>query len=711
MKKIVLIIVMSVMQTVAGIAQIPYPSTDTLPCGERQRDYFYSEWYDTVDFYLRPDCYSYSSADFPNDFCSLQAVSEELPGYIRFFQQYAPRRLRIKGLWAMVRQYGLSSYNRIKDSTRLPEYLYLGLRTKDWPYPYYNTYDDYLEFVDSVRWDTAQPKMMCVMQTADGRKRNFYCHVYEVLFDTVYTISGEFWIGGSNNSNVHTGLTWEHWPTFYVAHSPFWGLFGEHIPNLPYYKDRLYRVRDGLWHRGDEMLYYYGPFGVILDEPQYLVKLLSDDAARGIAKHTAYYPAGSHQTITAVASPCYRFSHWSDGDTTNPRTILVTQDTTITAYFDTVANIYEVAARSNDLEMGRAVLREWPICDSTPRNIDPDNPTFTQDSLFFPEYRVIGTDTAYCEGDSAIFWARPKFGSYFWYWNDSVRENPRTILVTQDTVLTAIFKREAPPAYVRPCPRVRKPLAVVLDTGHVQLTWGWGRNVLHQSWDLAWGLAGTPPDSCEIIHCRNFDWEIDGLDTGVRYAAYVRGWCQTNTEQYYYSDWSDSVEIYFPDVNRYTVTVAVDYQERGRVYGGGEYDEGSVAMLTANAWNPYSFSQWNDGDTANPRYVVVTQDTSFTAQFVEPEPPEGVATADGAGSAFKLLPNPASGSVLCVFDREAIAGGVLAMTDATGRELMRHELAPLTASLRLDLSALPAGTYFVTLATPQGSSTQKLILE
>ena len=192
MKKIVLIIVMSVMQTVAGIAQIPYPSTDTLPCGERQRDYFYSEWYDTVDFYLRPDCYSYSSADFPNDFCSLQTVSEDLPGYICFFQQYAPRRLRIKGLWAMVRQYGLSSYNRIKDSTRLPEYLYLGLRTKDWPYPYYNTYDDYLEFVDSVRWDTAQPKMMCVRQTEDERKPNYYCHVYEALFDTVYTISGEF---------------------------------------------------------------------------------------------------------------------------------------------------------------------------------------------------------------------------------------------------------------------------------------------------------------------------------------------------------------------------------------------------------------------------------------------------------------------------------------------------------------------------------------
>ena len=110
----------------------------------------------------------------------------------------------------------------------------------------------------------------------------------------------------------------------------------------------------------------------------------------------------------------------------------------------------------------------------------------------------------------------------------------------------------------------------------------------------------------------------------------------------------------------------------------------------------------------NPRYVVVTQDTSFTALFSDWQ---GVREVDSLGISMRLLPNPASGSVLCVVDGESFAGGVLTVTDAAGRELVRHELAPLTASLRLDLSALPAGTYFVTLATPHGTSTQKLILE
>ena len=125
----------------------------------------------------------------------------------------------------------------------------------------------------------------------------------------------------------------------------------------------------------------------------------------------------------------------------------------------------------------------------------------------------------------------------------------------------------------------------------------------------------------------------------------------------------------------------------------------------------YYFWKWHDGNTFTIRDVTVTQDTSFTALFKSKYDTEGLQEVVAEGARFSLLPNPASGSVLCVVDGESFEGGVLTVTDAAGRELMRHELAPLTASLRLDLSALPAGTYFVTLATPQGSNTQRLILK
>ena len=88
MKKIVLIIVMSVLQTMV-LAQIPYPpSTDTLPCGERQRDYFYSEWYDTSNFYLHPDDYNYTSPECPYIPVGLGRVVGD--GTIRCLQQFAP---------------------------------------------------------------------------------------------------------------------------------------------------------------------------------------------------------------------------------------------------------------------------------------------------------------------------------------------------------------------------------------------------------------------------------------------------------------------------------------------------------------------------------------------------------------------------------------------------------------------------------------------
>ena len=40
-------------------------------------------------------------------------------------------------------------------------------------------------------------------------------------------------------------------------------------------------------------------------------------------------------------------------------------------------------------------------------------------------------------------------------------------------------------------------------------------------------------------------------------------------------------------------------------------------ILTAIPNNGYSFSQWSDGNTDNPRYAHITQDTTFTAEFID----------------------------------------------------------------------------------------------
>ena len=720
---------MCVLQTVMVVGQIPYPpSTDTLPCGERQRDYYYSSWYDTCYWYFVPEAFN----KFPDEGESV--AYRDVTSYQPVIQQFADRPIRVKGLWAMVDQ---SYPGLVSNPIRLPEYLHIYVRDTNKQLPEGVDADKWLVHVASARWDTAQPKMMCMKQTADERLPKHYCHVYEALFDTVYTVMGEYWLWGTLNSksrhdtiiydsasgHYYQEGIYDNWPTRYIKYGlgvppakwlDQFDLYGHAASDTSLCpSDTVFSEEYGPWRLSFlgsgtyDRRRFFGPYGVILDEQQYRVELAANDDARGFVRPAAYYPAGSYQTITATARSCYRFSHWNDGDTTNPRTILVMQDTAFTAYFE-AAPTYDIAVRSNDTTMGYAELQRWyGIHGGSVVPHAGDDATHL--------YLVVGSDTTYCEGDTIRLRATAYPGYYFWGWDDSVRANPRCVTVTQDTVVTAIFSKNVPPPYYPPCPRVYRIVPVVEERGRVRLVWPWSANVLsttrpHQEgWELALGLGGTPPDSCQIIPCATTEKLLGGLELGVHYVAYVRTLCKDN-DTLYYSDWSDSVGIYFT-LNRYMVTAGVNDAARGRVYGGGEYYEGAVAVLTASAERHYNFQQWDDGVVDNPRMVVVTQDTVFTALFTEQEPPEGITTADSAGRAFRLQPNPASGSVLCVLAEGATGGGVLTVSDAAGREVRRVELPPQTASHTLSLTACSKGVYFVTLTTKEGTSTQKLVVE
>ena len=48
-------------------------------------------------------------------------------------------------------------------------------------------------------------------------------------------------------------------------------------------------------------------------------------------------------------------------------------------------------------------------------------------------------------------------------------------------------------------------------------------------------------------------------------------------------------------------------------------------------------------------------------------------------------------------------------TDAAGRELLNTKVS--THNFQLSISQYPAGTYFLTLRTPDATSTQRLVIE
>jgi hypothetical protein len=66
---------------------------------------------------------------------------------------------------------------------------------------------------------------------------------------------------------------------------------------------------------------------------------------------------------------------------------------------------------------------------------------------------------------------------------------------------------------------------------------------------------------------------------------------------------------------KYTISVYSHDNSRGIVSGGGTYEEGTLVTLTATANSDYKFKEWHDGNTDNPRMIIVTQDESYTAYF------------------------------------------------------------------------------------------------
>ena len=76
-------------------------------------------------------------------------------------------------------------------------------------------------------------------------------------------------------------------------------------------------------------------------------------------------------------------------------------------------------------------------------------------------------------------------------------------------------------------------------------------------------------------------------------------------------------------IQKYTVTVTSADSQMGSVTGGGEYEAGTQATVTAVANSGYQFKQWSDGNTSATRSVTVNSNLTLTAT-VEAESSGGV---------------------------------------------------------------------------------------
>ena len=185
----------------------------------------------------------------------------------------------------------------------------------------------------------------------------------------------------------------------------------------------------------------------------------------------------------------------------------------------------------------------------------------------------------YLSGTEITLRAVPATGYRFVRWNDGNTDNPRTVTVTEDATYTAVFD-------------VLQLLVTVLpsnDSHGVVTGGGW------YNYGETTVLEATPATGY-YFYC----WQ-DGSKDNPRTVTVTEDITYTATFRPY----------------TFTVSATADDASRGEVTGSGTYGYGEIATLNAIAYTGYRFAQWSDGNTDNPRTIVLTQDTALTAYFEE----------------------------------------------------------------------------------------------
>ena len=146
---------------------------------------------------------------------------------------------------------------------------------------------------------------------------------------------------------------------------------------------------------------------------KYSVQVQSNDAARGSAyiskvvkestieynESVGTFDAGSEIYLACQANYGYHFDKWSDGNISQQRSFILTQDITFTATF--AKNVYSITKNA--------------------------------------EHGTISGNSSAEYLDFVTLTVVPDYGYHFTKWSDGNTDNPRTIELRQDTALEAIF--------------------------------------------------------------------------------------------------------------------------------------------------------------------------------------------------------------------------------------------------------------------------------
>jgi hypothetical protein len=217
---------------------------------------------------------------------------------------------------------------------------------------------------------------------------------------------------------------------------------------------------------------------------------------------------------------------------------------------------------------------------------------------------------------------------------------------------------------------------------------------------MEYGFSGFSRGQGTTVEVTGTTYTITGLESEIEYDVYVASYCGENIV----SPWTpvqSFTTVAGGQEETYTITVQSNNTAWGTVTGGGTYPAGTQVTLTATATSIGEFVEWQDGNTEAQRSIVVTGNATYTATFRE-----HVGIDDVDGNAIALYPNPASTTV-------TIAGmelqSQIVIVDMNGREVYRANAAD--GSVKVDVSSLSKGAYFVRITGEKTNAIRKLVVK
>ncbi len=430
------------------------------------------------------------------------------------------------------------------------------------------------------------------------------------------------------------------------------------------------------WRDGADTVYFTN----FIESPGGFLTAQSNNSTQGSAQVVSQPTCtNSSATVSATANSGYVFDHWSNGSTNNPYTLTVTSDSTLTAYFAAAAT---VTVLSDNTTMG-----------------------------------TVTGGGSYAVGRTATLTAIPNQGHYFVQWQDSITQNPRTVTVTADTTFRAFF---APYSYPINVVSANDTMGSVRGSG----TYNYGTTVTiaataNSGYRFARWHDGITSATRSVVvtdsatYTAYFELDeytitaVSGNSTmgsvsgGGNYAAGSNATLTaTANNGYHFRYWQDrdttnprtvtvvgdATYTAFFAPNSYTVTAVPNDAAWGSIRGGGTYDYGATATLTANANSGYHFDHWSDSTTANPYALTVTGDVNLIAYFVSDGGSDGISDIE----ASDISVYTAEGRICVTLDGQTT-------DEFSVYDVMGRRAAHVIASDKSPV--LPAGVYIVKVGT------------